>query len=335
MSQVIDVHVHFGAPDGPEGNCYWSDEFKKTLAYIAMKWVTKSLLKKADYKKVRKHMFRVVRKSRKADKVVLLALDQVYDSNGDACKWKTNLYTSNACIMGLKKEYLERFGEDKILLGMSINPMREDWEEELNKYKADAVLCKWLPSTQMINPKDPKCVPFYKKLAELNIPLLFHAGPEHAIPTWDRTFIKYDGSKYLRYPLENGVTVIAAHCALPFYPEEFDTDFVDLIELMRESDQKGWRLYADLSALCIPFRNPFIKDIQKLIGEEKLLYGSDYPIPMFEFTHKKTSNFLKQLKIFFKAMFTSNPLDKNHYLIKKMGFSQKVFHNAEKVLKLQ
>jgi hypothetical protein len=40
--------------------------------------------------------------------------------------------------------------------------------------------------------------------------------------------------------LSNGVTVIAAHCALPFYSDEPDTDFVELIELMRESEQKGW-----------------------------------------------------------------------------------------------
>ena len=335
MSQVIDVHVHFGAPDGPDGNCYWSEEFRKTLAYIAMKWVTKSVFKKASYKKVKKHMFKVIRKSKKSDKVVLLALDQVYEPNGEPNKDKTNLYTSNECIMRLKKGYLEKYGEDKILLGMSINPMRSDWEKELDTFKDDAVLCKWLPSTQLINPDDSRFDKFYKRLAELKIPLLCHVGPEHAIPTWDRTYKKYDSTTYLRRPLSNGVTVIDAHCALPFYPDEPDTDFVELIELMRESEQKGWNLYADLSALCLPFRNPFIKDIQKLIGEEKLLYGSDYPIPMFEFTYKKTSNIWKQIKIFFKALFTSNPLDKNSYLIEKMGFSRKVFLNAQNVLKLK
>jgi hypothetical protein len=56
---------------------------------------------------------------------------------------------------------------------------------------------------------------------------------------------------------------------------------------------------------------------------------------MFEFTYKKTSNIWKQIKIFFKALFTSNPLDKNSYLIEKMGFSRKVFLNAQNVLKLK
>jgi hypothetical protein len=263
MSDVIDVHVHFGAPDGPDGSCYWSKAFSKTVAYLAMKWVTKSLFTRANYKRIKKHMLKVIKRAEKTDKVVLLALDQVYDAKGNPKKEKTNLYTSNDCIMTLKKEYQEKYNEDKILLGMSVNPNRSDWRIELDKFKNEAVLCKWLPSTQLINPDDPRFDEFYRKLAEYEIPLLCHVGPEHAIPTWDRTFRKYDSTKYLRRALSHGVTVIAAHCALPFYSDEPDTDFIDLIELMRESKKKGWKLYADLSALCVPFRNPYIKDIQK------------------------------------------------------------------------
>lgn len=333
MRELIDIHVHFGSPDGPDGICYWSKNFEKSIAFLAMKIVTGSLFKKANFDGIRSHIFKVINGSKYTDKVVLLALDQVYGSDGKPDKRKTNLYTSNECILKLKHDFKEKFGEDKILFGMSINPNRTDWKEELEKYKNRAVLCKWLPSAQNINPNDLRFDPFYEKLAEYNIPLLSHAGPEHAIPSWDKEWNKLNNPSLLRRALSKGVTVIVAHCALPYFPDDKIDDFKTLISMINESEDKGWSLYSDLSALCVPFRNPYIKDVQNRIKSSLLLYGSDYPIPIVEFSYKKSKNIFRQIWIFLKAVFTKNPLDKNYYLLKKMGFNENVFTNASDIFK--
>ncbi len=334
MKNLIDVHVHFGSPDGPEGFCYWSKSFEESVAFLAMKIVTGSLFKKAGFNEVRKHIFKTIDRSKYTDKIVLLALDQVYDANGNPDRRKTNLFTSNECIVKLKSEFFEKFGEDRILLGMSINPNRKDWKDELDKYADKAVLCKWLPSTQNINPDDPKFDSFYDKLAEYGIPLLSHAGPEHAIPAWDKNWNRFNNPERLKRPLSRGVTVIAAHCALPYFPDDPKDDFIMLMSMINESEGNGWDLFADLSALCVPFRNPFINKIQENIPESRLLYGSDYPIPIVELSYKKSKNIFRQIRIFLKAVFTKNPLDKNYYLLKKMGFDKEVFLNANSILKL-
>jgi hypothetical protein len=104
--------------------------------------------------------------------------------------------------------------------------------------------------------------------------------------------------------------------------------------MINESEDRGWKLFADLSALCVPFRNPYIKEIREKISKSRLLYGSDYPIPIVEFSYKKSKNLFRQIWIFLKAVFTKNPLDKNYYLLKKMGFEKEIFSNASSILKL-
>lgn len=329
---MTDIHIHFGAPDGPNGSCYWSKTFEKSIAFLAMRIVTGSLFKKADFKEVKSHMFKVIRKSKHTKKAVLLALDQVYDEAGNPDRGKTNLFTSNECLLKLKKEFSERYGEDKILLGMSINPDRSDWREELEKYKNEAALCKWLPSAQNINPADQKYLPFYEKLVKYNIPLLSHDGPEHAISSWSKDWNKLNDPNRLKLPLLVGVKVIAAHCALPYFSDDSVDDFEKLVEMLGDADVNGWKLYADISALCVPFRNPYIKRIIKEVNPRNLIYGSDYPIPIIEFTYKKSKNIFRQIWIFLKAFFTKNPLDKNFYLLRKMGFDSSVFSNWQKII---
>ena len=61
---------------------------------------------------------------------------------------------------------------------------RRDAVAELERVARDgAVLIKWLPITQDIDPSDARCVPFYEALAHLGIPLLSHTGWERTLPT--------------------------------------------------------------------------------------------------------------------------------------------------------
>ena len=69
-NEIIDTHVHFGAPKDEESGCYWSDEFTKQPAYFAMLLLTKSLFKKVDIHSVKKHMFKVINGSKSTTRAV-------------------------------------------------------------------------------------------------------------------------------------------------------------------------------------------------------------------------------------------------------------------------
>ena len=331
-NEIIDIHVHFGAPKDEESGCYWSDEFTRQPAYFAMLLLTKSLFKKVDIHSIKKHMFKVINDSENVKKCVLLALDEVYDDNGTKHNEWTHLHTPNNFVAELAEKY------DRILFGASVHPYRSDWSEELDKcLEKNAKLCKWVPSSQMINPSHPKCIPFYKKLFDHQLPLLCHVGPEYAIPTSDKAYAEYDNPKYLRNALDEGVTVIAAHCAMPYFGD-FDQayldDFEEFLKLFEEAESNNWNLYADLSAICSPFRIKYVEKVKQNVDKiphEKLIYGSDYPITISELCYNKSTNFFSWLRFVLKVASMSNLLDKNYLLIKEMGFDECIFTNASKL----
>lgn len=325
-NEIIDAHIHFGAND-EESGCYWSKEFTLSLAYIAMLLVSKFIFKKVTVKNIRKHMLGVIDGSEYVKKSVILALDQVFDEQGNANlkKW-THLYVPNRYVINLAEEY------PRVLFGASVHPYRKDWRDELAYcLKNKAVLCKWLPSSQMIDPANPKCIPFYKKLAEHNLPLLCHSGPEHAIPTYDPKAKEFDNPELLRPALEEGATVIIAHCALP-YLGPLDKDYKkEFAGLFADAKKHGWKLYADLSAICTPLRAPYMERIKKVVPNERLIFGSDYPIPLSEISYNKSPNLLAWFRYMKRVLFEKNPLDKNYLLIKEMGFDESIFTNAARL----
>lgn len=328
---IIDVHLHFGAPYDSESGCYWSEEFEKGIAFFAMRLITHSLFGKIDIQRVKKHMLGVIKESKYVGKSVLLALDQVYDESGHVRRDKTNLHVPNSYLARLAKE------NDRVLFGASVHPYRSDWEDELNFCLANkAVLCKWLPSAQQINPSNPKCDRFFQKLAESCLPLLCHTGPEGSIPPFDGASQKLNKPKLLRKALDAGVAVIAAHCALPLLPPPLgnDSDFQELLALVNEAENRSWKLYADLSAICLGSRNFYIDKVKEQIPARRLVFGSDYPIPIMDFSEEPHLNPGHWMKHFLKTLFTKNPLDKNYFLIRNMEFDEAVFYNALHILKL-
>jgi uncharacterized protein len=326
MGNIIDIHVHFGAPSNPYNKCYWSKKFESQPAYLFLKLTSGSLFKKLTYPDIEKKLINAVTGSEEVDNCVLLAMDKVYDLKGKEHDELTHLYVPNSFIADLSKKY------DRILFGASVHPYRNDWKEELEYcIQNGAVLCKWIPSSQQINLTNERCFPVYDFLAEHNLPLLVHSGPEYSIPTSDERYIEYNNPRYLRHALERGVTVIVAHCALPYFGE-LDTKYLDdmdeFYKLFDESKDKPWKLYSDLSALAEPLRNIYVPEIQKRIPQNRLLFGSDYPLPASELSYKRNKNIFKWIRAAFNAFSIKNPIDKNYYVIKKMGFDKKIFTNA-------
>ena len=324
-NEVIDMHVHFGCPENDKNNCYWSKDFEKTIAYYAMLIITKSIFKKVTYEHIYDSTMKTIGKSKNVAKVVILGLDQVYDESGNPHREWTHLHTPNDFVMDLAEK------NNRILFGASIHPYRSDWEAEMDKcLEHKAVLCKWIPSSMLIDPTSDKCIPFYNKLAKHNLPLLCHAGPEYAIPTSKPEYDEYNNPKYLKPALDQGVTVIIAHCATPYFwifDKKYHDDYEEFLSLFKESETKGWKLYADISAFASILRKTYIQELTKKIPSEKLVYGSDYPVPISEISHDKSRNIFRNIINIVKASMIKNPLDKYSYLVKNMGSDKKVFFN--------
>ena len=332
MGDIIDIHVHFGVPANNQNDCYWSEKFEQQLAYLFLKLSWCALFKKLTAQDIEKILIGAVTKAKKVDKCVLLAMDKVYDLNGNIKQPEretTHLYVPNSYIIGLKEKYTQ------ILFGASVHPYRPDWKQELEYcLQNGARLCKWIPSSQQIDLTNEKCIPVYEFLASHNLPLLVHSGPEYTIPTSDDHYIEMNNPKYLRTALDMGVTVIVAHCALPYFGEldsKYLDDLDEFYKLIEESKTKNWKLYADVSALAEPFRNEYVPEIKQRIPYDRLLFASDYPLPASELSYKKSKNIFRWLKLASRIFSIKNPIDKNYFVIKKMGFDKTIFTNASEL----
>jgi predicted TIM-barrel fold metal-dependent hydrolase len=81
--------------------------------------------------------------------------------------------------------------------------------------------------------------------------------------------------------------------------------------VIRRADAEGWSIYADLSALLL-FRDRYISRVIADIPPHRLLFGSDYPIPMSGLAFKKKLTLLVWLRRLARSLTEKNLLDKNY-----------------------
>ena len=289
--KILDNHVHIaGKGDVYKNSLYWSKKFEKGIGFKGLKILKGWSFRRVGDRLMIKTLLKQAKKTKFVDQIVVLAFDNVYevdgtyrgpgqDNNDNAL---STIYVSNNFVMGLCEK------NPKLLPGISVHPFRDDAIEELEKHHNRAVLCKWIPSSQMIDLENedaqPKLIKFYKKLAEINLPLLFHTGVETSIPAPVKGYDKYNDPQYIEVALEMGVTVILAHCGCSFFDILFPQDNVvnEVLKLFEKQMKQGknWKLYADISALFSPFRKrKILNDIFSRIPASKLIYGSDFPNP--------------------------------------------------------
>jgi len=217
---VIDVHVHIGGPSGENDRLYrWSEGFKKSISYEGIKLVTKLSGQAITGPRYMSVLFNQLKESKYIDKIVMLGLDQVYDEDGKSVPEKTSLFVSNEYLFHWSNMY------PGFLVGCSVHPYAPDALEQLwHCANNGAVLCKWLPSSQAIDPTHPLSQKFYQALALLELPLLIHVGPEETIPSTlpveDELLYNAAAGHYSKEPgdaismaLEAGAKVIVAHSA--------------------------------------------------------------------------------------------------------------------------
>ena len=215
-------------------------------------------------------------------KAMLLAFDYYHDEDGRPDLQRSTFHTPNDYVARLAQLVPER-----VEWIASIHPYRPDAVEALNSAVAGgARAVKWLPPAMAIDPASPRCDAFYAALARHQIPLLTHAGHEHAV---DAAQLQRLGNPLLlRRALDHGVRVIIAHCAslgesadLDRGPHGPEVPNIELFaRLMREARYEK-HLFADISAITQMNRSD--ATLRRIFTERdwhpRLLNGSDYPLP--------------------------------------------------------
>lgn len=262
---ILDIHVHVSAL-APGHGCM-SDRLLKTVPFRFMRWrLGVEGNDAATERAIGVRLAETVDGTPELDAAVILAFDAVYDADGRMDEASTHLYVTNDYALEVVA------GNPKMRFGASVHPYRADAVAEVERcVKAGAVLMKWLPIVQGMNPADDRCIPFYEALAHHRLPLLCHTGGEKTLPNLDYSL----ADPLLLVPaLERGVTVIMAHCGTRSAPGEVDF-LPQFMRLAREYEH----CYGDTAALCLPTRSYAFEHILKdPLVRAKILHGSDWPV---------------------------------------------------------
>jgi uncharacterized protein len=266
---IVDMHCHIAGIGAGGSGCFVSPRLQHNFRfkiYLRSFGVSeKELLQQGDGL-VGDRISESLAQSKYVSRAVLLALDGVMDADGNLDTNRTEVYVPNEFVAEMAARHTN------LLFGASVNPYRRDALERLEWAKAHgAVLVKWIPPIMAIDPADPKLVPFYKKMAELKLPLLSHTGKEKSFSSAAEEFGDPDK---LRLPLSLGVTVVAAHIASSeTYHGERGPD--RLAKLMGEYPN----LYTDISALTQINRPGRLQEaLTRPEFSGRLVYGTDYPL---------------------------------------------------------
>ena len=322
---IIDIHCHTAGIGAGGSGCFVSPALQgswKYRIYLKAFGVTEKELRQEGDALVLRRLSETLTRSRRVAQAVVLAMDGVVGEDGELDRARTEIYIPNEFVAAEIRRY------PNLLFGASINPYRRDALQRLDRAAASgAVLVKWLPSIQHIDPADERLVPFYRKLKELGLPLLTHTGEESSF-TWTRD--ELGDPERLRLPLSLGVSVIAAHAASNGR-NCGERNHERLLRLAREYPN----LHADISALTQVNRLGHLRRVLKereLQG--RLLYGSD--MPLLNTAVVSPYAFLGRLspRRVFAIARIENPWDRDVALKEALGAGPEILSNAKDIIRI-
>lgn len=322
---VIDLHCHTAGIGAGDSGCFISPELRRNFRfgiYLEGFGVTEQELESQGDQLVIGRISRLIAESEHVDRAVVLAIDGVYDDHGGLDRTRTELYVPNGFVAR------ETARHTNLLFGASVNPHRKDALEELGRVKADgAVLVKWIPSIMLIDPSDEALRPFYRKLTELDLPLLTHGGTERS---FTRARDELADPARLKLPLDMGVRVIVAHVASTG-TNDGEQNFERLVRLFEQHPN----LHSEISALTQVNKPGHLGRVladDRLRG--RLLFGSDYPlintpvVSAWYFPLNLTREEMSRLEAI------ENPFDRNVELKLALGVPGEIFLRTAEVLRL-
>jgi predicted TIM-barrel fold metal-dependent hydrolase len=317
----IDCHVHL-VGDGSSGSGCWL-QMRTPLHKLMARFIVKatglpsSSLKTGLDKALLDRLVDLVRTS-SLDSVVLLAQDLPHTDDGIAIPEKGAFYVPNEYLLKVCAEYPDLF-----IPAVSIHPSRQDAMEELDRcITAGARVLKLLPNCLNVDYSNPKHQPFFEKMAAAGMILLSHTGGELSLPVINPLLAD---PRLLKYPLECGVTVIAAHCA--GRSGLWDPDYTDhLIEMF----EKYPRLFGDNSALCSPIRCRTLPKVLPAPVRDRIIHGSDFPIAVNGFGPWRIG--MINFKTWRTADRNPNVLERDVFLKREVGFDDSHFTRMAEIL---
>lgn len=339
LDQCWDIHAHLlGVGDTPESGIYMnapekvSQKFFQKARLHVFKRYTNSLGYPTDETYL-DHFINLAENVFDGFKVAAFAFTPYRDESGEAHYSLSDFVIPNEW----SKKAVERSAS--LLYVPSIHPDDPEAKEKLRQAKADgAIAIKWLPCAHNINPSDIRHIGFYDTLRELDLPIITHAGSEHAVHG-EQFNQNYGNPLHLRLPLDNGVKVIIAHCATDGMDDDIDTtkhhqvpSFILFYRLMGESAYEGL-LYGDISATPQINRAKWLHMLlERQDWHNRLLNGSDYPLPalpaLFSLRWLRTKGLLSERDVWrLNSIKNVNPLLFDFLLKRSLSFKGCKFGN--------
>lgn len=319
---VADVHVHVAGIGLECSGCHVQPRTLRSLPFRLMArdlGVSRGELidgLETAYKRV---LFAAIDGAPSLDRAVLLAHDAVFNEDGSMNEVRSQLVTPNEHVWRLAS-----LRPDKLRFGASVHPYRRGAAETLERWiSAGAVLLKWLPSSQAIDPRDPRCAAIYRVLARRGVPLLVHTGSETVVRVYRKDLAS---PEILRPALDEGVTVIAAHCGTSSFPLLFKSHLREFARLCEAYPN----LYGDTAAFCSPYRG---REVHARLSDaglvSRLVHGSDFPVPTHPFWFpRRLAGRVRELESI------ASPLERDIRTKRALGYPEAVFTRGAALLRL-
>lgn len=319
---IIDIHCHTAGIGAGASGCFVSSAMRRNVRFgffLKSFGVSERELQQHGDSLVLLRLSQRLAESQHVSAAVVLAMDGVVDAQGALDEAATEIYIPNDFLARECRKH------PNLLFGASINPYRPDALDRLDQAaEGGAVLLKWLPSVQGIDPAAPRLKPFYRRLRELKLPLLSHTGTEESFTRVDNSLA--DPFK-LRHALDEGVVVIAAHCASNG-KNDGQANLERLLPLFNEYPN----LYADISSLTQANRLGHIPKVLRHTDiHERLLYGSDMPIINSFITSPWWHAYRIRLADVLRIAAIKNPWDRDVELKRVLGVTAEILANNAKL----
>ena len=320
---ILDMHCHTAGIGAGGSEAWISDELRKSWKFGLYLKVFGSNVEEVNEEGDQILMEVIaysIRDSVHVDGAVILAMDAPYTDDGEMDKGSGEVCVPNRFVGEKTKLYPELY------FGSSVHPNRSDALKELAWSKEnDAVLVKWLPNIQNIDPSNERYIPYYQKLVDLDLPLLTHVGDEDS---FSKTNNALGDPQLLKLPLKYGVRVIAAHVASSGKSQGQD-NVERLLEMMEEFPN----LVADLSTITQANRRKYLKTVlndQRLVG--RLMYGTDYPLTNTPLVTPWQYPLNLTLRQMWEMSRTRNSWDRDVKLKAALGVRSEVFKMSKEYL---
>jgi uncharacterized protein len=316
----IDIHTHLAGTGTGGSGCWISPRFRRRFTFVGLRLLyritPRAMRESADQDWAA--MLAATVHASQLDRAVALGFDGVYDPrSGDLDRARSQMIVPPSWVFEACRRHPE------LLPGPSVNPFRKDALERLQEcIDGGAVLIKWLPITQDIDPVSPRIREFYQLLAGAGIPLLIHMGGER---TFGTVAPQFNDVRLLRAPLDAGVPVICAHTGTRILFSREPDQIPALQGLLRDYPH----LWVDDSGLPNPGR---FAHLPRLVADplirERTLHGSDFPVPTNSFYY------LPRLgpRAVWRLERIRNPLDRDIEIKRAMGYPEATLTRAAEVL---